>query len=1306
MSSPLRRRIRHARRLLGYGALVVLILLATGVAALNQLLPLVERHPDKVAGWLSERIGQPVAFEGARGEWTRHGPRFTLQGLRIGAGERQLAIGEAELLVSVYSGLLPGEPLTALKVRDLALVLEQGGDRRWRVAGLPFEPQPGVDPLDTLEALGELQVEQARLSVRSPALRRPLELPRVDLRLRVGGGSVRAGLRAWADPASAPMAAVAELDRADWSGRLWAGGERLDLSAWSALIADTGLVMAGSGRIDLWARIEAQRVMDVRTRADLAPLAMGARRPWLPAEGDVEVLTSPPVAYERANLLARWQANEQGDWQLHAPELHFHEPGRAEPRRLDGLWLAGGRRFALQAPRLDLVPVRQAASLSARVPEGLRQWLHRAAPEGELRNVHAEGDERAWRGEATLADVAWQANAGRPGMQGLAGHAALDQDGGVLQLTRGPARFEWPGRFREPLDFDLDGLLGWWRGAEGWTLGASGLSVRGADFGTRLRAELVFGADGGKPRLDLAADVDTTPVTAASRFWIEGKMPPATIDWLDSALLEGEVREGRAALGGDLDDWPFRAGQGRFDARARVAEARVRFNPAWPDAEQMDLQVAFDGPGMMLEGTGAIAGNPVERVAGGIADFRDPRLLLDVRSVTRAENLQALMLASPLAETHGEHLRNGRMAGAATVDLVLDLPLAARLGDRRIEGRLDLADARLADPRWQVELRKVKGRTHFSAGGFYTEELAVEFDGQPGVFSLAVGHDTDDPALAARARLSGSFPIAGLLARHEPLGWLQPHVAGAAAWDIRVDVPVAAPGQAAPPARLRVESDLAGVALTLPAPLAKAPEVGLPLRLDLPLPVSAGEVQLRLGELARLRGRFGEQGELAGVLQLGGEGGSLDLPDSGLVVQGRAATLDAAGWIGFASEGADAPQGQARGSLLRSVDLQVASLDLLGSPFPDTRVRLLREPQRLRVDFDGPALAGEIEVPAAEGATVRGRLARLHWAEKTVVQDPASDPDRVGPAPLATPESALVALPGEAGPPPRPGQDPGAIPPLDFEVADLRVGTLVLGRAELQARPRGDGLHIERFRTRSASFRLDASGDWRRTSAGLSRSQFEVDFGADALGDLLGAFGLGGMVEDGPTTGRLDGYWQGSPGEFSLARFNGRFKVEVGEGALLEVEPGGGGRVLGLISLAEIPRRLTLDFKDFFNKGFGFNTMAGEFVFANGTASTDLLLINGPAAEIRISGSTDLRRQQYDQRIEVLPKAGGVLPAIGALAGGPVGAAVGAVAQAVLQQPLKEAARTVYRVTGPWGDPVVEVIEKGQPPASAPPRQP
>jgi uncharacterized protein YhdP len=167
-------------------------------------------------------------------------------------------------------------------------------------------------------------------------------------------------------------------------------------------------------------------------------------------------------------------------------------------------------------------------------------------------------------------------------------------------------------------------------------------------------------------------------------------------------------------------------------------------------------------------------------------------------------------------------------------------------------------------------------------------------------------------------------------------------------------------------------------------------------------------------------------------------------------------------------------------------------------------------------------------------------------------------------------------------------------------------------------------------------------------------------------------------------------------------------KAEVGEGRLLDVEPGGSGRILGLLSLAEIPRRLSLDFSDFFKKGFSFNTVQGDFAFADGVARTDNLRIDGPAAEIRVSGNTGLREKVYDQRVEVLPKAGGVLPALGFLVGGPAGAAVGAVAQGVFNKPLKQSTRVVYHVTGPWDKPIVKVIEKGpakSTPAAVPPAE-
>jgi uncharacterized protein YhdP len=210
-----------------------------------------------------------------------------------------------------------------------------------------------------------------------------------------------------------------------------------------------------------------------------------------------------------------------------------------------------------------------------------------------------------------------------------------------------------------------------------------------------------------------------------------------------------------------------------------------------------------------------------------------------------------------------------------------------------------------------------------------------------------------------------------------------------------------------------------------------------------------------------------------------------------------------------------------------------------------------------------------------------------------------------------------------------------------------------------------------------------------------TRSNFKLDFGARSLGQMLDALGYKDMVKNGPTKATLTGSWPGSPGAFALATLSGNLHAEVGEGQLLDVEPGGSGRILGLISLAEIPRRLSLDFSDFFQKGFSFNTAKGDFSFSDGKARTDNLVIDGPAAEVRVSGATGMREQVYDQRVEVLPKAGGLLPAIGLVLGGPAGAAAGAMAQAVLSKPLKQTTRVLYRITGPWAKPVVKVIEKG-----------
>uniref|UniRef100_UPI002368C2BC YhdP family protein n=1 Tax=Cognatilysobacter segetis TaxID=2492394 RepID=UPI002368C2BC len=272
--------------------------------------------------------------------------------------------------------------------------------------------------------------------------------------------------------------------------------------------------------------------------------------------------------------------------------------------------------------------------------------------------------------------------------------------------------------------------------------------------------------------------------------------------------------------------------------------------------------------------------------------------------------------------------------------------------------------------------------------------------------------------------------------------------------------------------------------------------------------------------------------------------------------------------------------------------------------------------------------------------------------------------------------------------------DPGKVPALSIDVDDLRIGPAQLGTAKLRTHPTGAGLVLDQFAARGRAHRLEASGEWvGRGAAARTRIAAIVD--SEDFGALLDGFGFGGRLGGGKGNLHFDATWPGAPSDVALGNLQGTLALDARNGRLLEVEPGAG-RVLGLLSLAELPKRLTLDFRDFFAKGFSFNQLGGNIRFAGGLARSDDLAIKGPAADIRIRGAANLRAQTFDQTIDVRPKSGNLLTAVGALAGGPVGAAIGAAASAVMAKPFGNFGAKTYRVTGPWSEPKVEVMTREQ----------
>jgi uncharacterized protein YhdP len=220
---------------------------------------------------------------------------------------------------------------------------------------------------------------------------------------------------------------------------------------------------------------------------------------------------------------------------------------------------------------------------------------------------------------------------------------------------------------------------------------------------------------------------------------------------------------------------------------------------------------------------------------------------------------------------------------------------------------------------------------------------------------------------------------------------------------------------------------------------------------------------------------------------------------------------------------------------------------------------------------------------------------------------------------------------------------------------------------------------------------VQASGDWSLDEQG-QRSEFDIHMASESLGDFLQSMDISSPMQGGQTLVDFRAWWPGSPAAFGLSRLNGQIEFSVVDGNITDASAGTG-RLLGLLSIQALPKRLSLDFRDVFDSGFSFDEATGTFSMQNGTATTDDVLLESSAADIMVSGSTNLVDQRYDQLLTIRPGLGNTLPIIGALAAGPGGAAAGLALQGLLQDELAEATQVQYTITGDWENPEFKAVD-------------
>src|SRR5436189_3714486 len=99
--------------------------------------------------------------------------------------------------------------------------------------------------------------------------------------------------------------------------------------------------------------------------------------------------------------------------------------------------------------------------------------------------------------------------------------------------------------------------------------------------------------------------------------------------------------------------------------------------------------------------------------------------------------------------------------------------------------------------------------------------------------------------------------------------------------------------------------------------------------------------------------------------------------------------------------------------------------------------------------------------------------------------------------------------------------------------------------------------------------------------------------------------------------------WQGELLTPDYPSLSGELKMIAEEGEFLEIDPGLG-KLVSLMNLQALPRRIALDFRDVFSKGFRFDRIDAAARLERGLMDAKEFRMRGPAAEVAMSGAIDL----------------------------------------------------------------------------------
>lgn len=891
------------------------------------------------------------------------------------------------------------------------------------------------------------------------------------------------------------------------------------------------------------------------------------------------------------------------------------------------------------------------------IPPKLREILSKVQPDGELvsLNIRAAQEETSVipiSGSAEISNFTTVASSYGPQLSLNSINIEEEDSGWRLTAKSNDSQLSWPSVFKGDIPIDDFSLNTWVSVEEKPLIKIDEFLLNNKEAHVAVHGSVQIEEDDAV--ISLYGEAKDVDIATLEKYWPRNSMSEEALEYLDQSLLKGKVEFARLVWRGGFEAFPYEDSSGVFDLRAKVLDASLKFDPDWPQVDQLYAQAHFKNNQLFLAADkGQINGQDIGQASGVIDSvFTDNTYLrLDINNRVGYELYNFVFLNSPLQEWLSPALLDLTFSGNLEHQLKLEVPLSDDDADVNIIGKVLFNGEKVQLDSYGLALESLQGELNYTQQGAYGKNLKGRFWRSPVAIDIAVGDYGKGDDLVNIDAIS-DFDLAKAVA----------------SFDLQLPIYVEGKSQVNLHYRqdsdgaesLIVRSDLKGTKINGPSWFSKSKDEKSSFLSTLYRKNNRIHARTIYRDTVSSQLSFDVDSpdDINGVIALGDLAThSIEVPAKGVAIRGFFGEIHSNEWL-------NSLQVKKGGTFfwpkwIDHISIKTALFTIAGQSLHN-------------VELSDSLLADEsvrFNVKADEGF---GNLTLYQDGRKHVTVEKL-DIELGDFSQLSDSEVNI---------------EKSSLDNWQIECLACKINGIDTGKLTLVSKLDGGAVVVQGDSQIEGQLKAYLEGRWQGDS-----SRVEINFETLDTGALLKRWGFGDGLKDTKATGNAVLEWPGGFHDISIANISGLIDLETGEGAVKELSDRQA-RVFSLFSLQSIRRRLSLDFSDLFEDGFFYDKIKGVFTINEGVVHSDNVFIDGAAADVKVKGTTNLVKRTVDQNVTVVPKLGSSLPVLAGWAIEPTTGLIMLLVNKLFEPVIDVVVSIEYKISGDLNNPTVIELNK------------